>query len=47
MLPEHFATHQAGLEKDKAAAKEAKEEIQAAPIPQSPQTGAAAATLAV
>jgi hypothetical protein len=47
MLPEHFAIHQAGLEKDKAAAKEAKEEIQAAPIPQSPQTGAAAATLAV
>ncbi len=47
MLPEHFATYQAGQEKEKAASKaaaaEAKEEIQSAPIPQSPQTGAALA----
>jgi hypothetical protein len=37
MLPEHLAVHQAGLEKDKAAAKEAKEEIQSAPIPRVPK----------
>ena len=41
MLPEHFATYQAGLAKDKEAGKEAKEEIQAATVAQSAQAGAA------
>ena len=43
MLPEHFATYQAGVAKDKEAGKEAKEEIQAATIPQSAQAGGTAA----
>jgi hypothetical protein len=47
MLPEHFVTYQAGLAREKEAGKEAKEEIQAASIPQTAQTGAAGATLAV
>jgi hypothetical protein len=47
MLPEHFATYQAGLAREKEAGKEAKEEIQAASIPQTAQTGAAGATIAV
>ena len=47
MLPEHFATYQAGLAKDKEAGKEAKEEIQAATVAQSTQAGAAGAGAAV
>jgi len=47
MLPEHFVTYQAGLAREKEAGKEAKEEIQATPIPQVAQTGTAGAALAV
>lgn len=45
MLPEHFMTYQAGLAKEKEAGKEAKEEIQAASIPQTAQAGTAGAAL--
>jgi hypothetical protein len=51
MLPEHFAIYQAGLAKEKEAGESAganaKEEIQAPPIPQSPQTRTAGTALAV
>jgi len=47
MLPEHFVTYQAGLAREKEAGKDAKEEIQATPIPHSAQTRTTGTALAV